>query len=390
MAENKRDYYEVLGLSKGASEDEIKKAFRKLAKKYHPDLNPGDAEAEKNFKEINEAYEVLSDSEKKSRYDQFGHAGVDPNYGAGAGGFGGGFGGFGGFGGADFGDIGDIFSSFFGGGGASSSSRRNAPVRGSDVEKNITISFEEAAFGCKKDISYTYIDRCDSCGGSGAEKGTSPETCQNCGGSGQVRVQTRTPFGVMQQSRTCNVCGGSGKVIKTPCKDCGGSGHVKKHMKTEMSIPHGIDNGRTIKRAGGGNAGRNGGPAGDLLVNVSVRNHEIFERDGYHIYCEVPISYAEAALGGIIHVPTLDGDYEYEIPEGTQTGTTFTIKGKGIKYLPPKDERGNLYFKVIVEVPKNLSSKQKELLRQFDGTLESKNSAKKNSFFERVKKAFQG
>ena len=387
MAENKRDYYEVLGIQKGASEEEIKKSFRKLAKKYHPDLNPGDAEAEKNFKEVNEAYEVLSDSDKKARYDQYGHAGVDPNFGAG----GAGFGGFG----ADFGDIGDIFSSFFGGGfgGGSSSQRRNAPSRGADCEVRITIGFEEAAFGCKKSISYSRTDRCECCSGSGAEKGSSPETCPTCKGSGQERVQTRTPFGVMQQTRACSTCGGKGKTIKNPCKECSGTGYVKKSMKADVTIPAGIDNGRTIKRESFGHAGRNGGPYGDLFITVAVRDHEIFERDGYDIYCEVPISYAEAALGATIHVPTLTGDYEYEIPEGTPTGTTFAIKNKGIQHLrmraTDKEHFGTLYFTVTVEIPKHLSQKQKDLLKQFDSSLESKNSSKKISFFEKVKKAFQ-
>lgn len=383
MAE-KRDYYEVLGLQKGASDEEIKKAYRKLAKKYHPDLNPGDASAEQNFKEVNEAYEVLSDPDKKARYDAYGHAGVDPNMGADAGGFG--FGG--GFGSADFGDLGDIFSSFFGGGGGSTSSRRNAPARGSDVEVRLSISFEEAAFGCKKSLSYTRIDKCEACGGSGAEKGSSPETCSNCKGTGQVRVQSRTPFGVMQSSRPCNVCGGKGTVIKNPCKVCGGSGLVKKNCSTDVNIPAGIADGQTIKRTGYGNAGRNGGSNGDLFITVSVRKHELFHRDGFDLYCEVPISYAEAALGAKIHVPTLEGDYEYEIDAGTQTGTSFTIKNKGIQFLNGKG-RGNLIFTVVVEVPKNLSPKQSELLRAFDDSLEGKNSAKKVSFFEKVKRAFQ-
>ncbi len=385
---DKRDYYEVLGLQKGASDEEIKKSFRKLAKKYHPDLNPGDAEAEKNFKEVNEAYEVLSDSDKKARYDAYGHAGVDPNFGAGAGG---GFGGFGG-GFSDFGDFGDIFSSFFGGGGASSSQRRNAPTRGSDREVRVTIGFEEAAFGCKKSISYSRIDRCDKCSGSGCESGHSPETCSNCGGSGQVRIQQRTPFGVMQQTKMCNACSGKGTVIKNPCSSCNGTGFVRKSMSADVNIPSGINNGQTIKRAGYGDAGKNNGPYGDLFINVSVRSHDIFERDGYDIFCEVPISFAEAALGAVIHVPTLEGDYEFEIDEGTQTGTTFTIKNKGIPFLNAKNkdkDRGNLHFTVIVETPKNLSQKQKDLLHEFDGTLEKKNRAKKESFIEKVKKAFQ-
>ena len=376
MAE-KRDYYEVLGLQKGASDDEIKKAYRKLAKKYHPDLNPGDKAAEQNFKEVNEAYEVLSDKDKKARYDAYGHAGVDPNMGADAGGFG--FGG--GFGGADFGDIGDIFSSFFGGGGTSPA-RRNAP------EMRITLTFEEAAFGCKKSISYTRIESCPDCGGSGAEKGTTPETCPTCKGTGQVRVQSRTPFGMMQSSRPCSACGGKGTIIKNPCKTCGGNGLVRKSCSADVNIPAGIGDGQTIKRTGYGNAGRNGGPSGDLFITVTVRKHDIFTRDGFDLYCEVPISYAEAALGAKIHVPTLEGDFEYEISAGTQTGTSFTVKNKGIQYLNGKG-RGNLIFTVTVEVPKNLSSKQIELLRAFDNSLEGKNSAKKMSFFEKLKKSFQ-
>lgn len=380
---DKRDYYEVLGLQKGASDDEIKKAYRKLAKKYHPDLNPNDAQAEKNFKEVNEAYEILSDSDKKARYDAYGHAGVDPNMGADAGGFG--FGG--GFGGADFGDIGDIFSSFFGGGGTSSSSRRNAPQRGSDVEVRLTLTFEEAAFGCKKSISYSRIDTCETCGGNGAEKGTSPETCSTCKGTGQVRVQNRTPFGMMQSSRPCSACNGKGTIIKNPCKTCGGSGLVRKNCNTEVNIPAGIADGQTIKRTGYGNAGRNGGPSGDLFITVTVRSHEFFHRNGFDLFCEVPISYAEAALGAKIHVPTLEGDFEYEIPAGTQTGVTFTIKDKGIQFLNGKG-KGKLNFTVTVEVPKNLSQKQIDLLRAFDESLEGKNSAKRESFFEKLKKSF--
>ncbi len=382
MAE-KRDYYEVLGLQKGASDEDIKKAYRKLAKKYHPDLNPGDKTAEQNFKEVNEAYEVLSDKDKKARYDAYGHAGVDPNMGADAGGFG--FGG--GFGGADFGDIGDIFSSFFGGAGAGTSTRRNAPQRGSDVEIRLTLTFEEAAFGCTKSISYTRIETCPDCGGSGAEKGSSPETCPTCKGTGQVRVQSRTPFGMMQSSRPCSACGGKGTIIKNPCKTCGGNGLVRKSCNAEVNIPAGIADGQTIKRTGYGNAGRNGGPAGDLFITVTVHKHEIFHREGFDLYCEVPISYAEAALGAKIHVPTLEGDYEHEIPAGTQTGTSFTVKNKGIQFLNGKG-RGNLIFTVVVEVPKNLSQKQVELLRAFDGSLEGKNSAKKLSFFEKLKRSF--
>lgn len=379
---DKRDYYEVLGVDKSASDDDIKKAFRKLAKKYHPDLNPGDKTAEQKFKEVNEAYNVLSDKDKKARYDAYGHAGVDPNYGAGAGG---GFSGFGG-GFSDFGDISDIFSSFFGGG--ASSSRRNAPAKGQDREVRITISFEESAFGCKKEITYMHIEKCDSCNGTGAQKGSSPETCPICHGQGQVKTQTRTPFGVMQSSRPCSNCNGKGTIIKNPCSSCSGTGFVKKNKKLEVSIPAGIADGQSIVLSGQGDAGRNNGPAGDVYLTVSVQKHPIFEREGNNIYCEVPISFAEASLGAKIHVPTLQGDYEFEIPEGTQSGTVFTLKNKGIKYINGRGS-GNLLFTVIVDVPKNLSSKQKQMLRDFEDTLDGKNNLKKQGFFEKLRNLYQ-
>lgn len=377
MAE-KRDYYEVLGLAKGASDDDIKKSFRKLARKYHPDVNK-EAGAEEKFKEINEAYSVLSDPEKKSRYDSYGHAGVDPSYGAGAGG---GFGGFG-FGGADGFDVSDIFSSFFGGGGAS---RRNAPVQGADREARITLTFEEAAFGCKKEVSYTRIEKCDKCQGTGSAGGN-PETCSTCHGTGQVKVAQRTPFGVMQTSRTCDACRGKGKIIKNPCTHCSGTGFLRKSKKLDVNIPAGIDNGQNIALRSQGDAGKNGGPNGDLFINVSIKKHPVFERDGTTIYCDVPITFAEAALGAKIDVPTLEGDYEYTIPESTQTGTVFTLKNKGIKELN-SDRRGNLTFRVTVEVPKNLSQKQKELLRAFAESCGDKNHSQKASFFEKMKQMF--
>ena len=380
---DKRDYYEVLGLSKGAGDDEIKKAYRKLAKKYHPDMNPGDAEAEVKFKEVNEAYSVLSDSEKKSRYDQFGHAGVDPNFGAGGGGgFGGGFGGFGGM---DF-DMGDIFSSFFGGGTASS--RRNGPVRGDDILTRIVISFEEAAFGCKKTISFPRTETCSSCGGSGAEAGTHPETCSKCGGSGQIRVQTRTMLGMMQTTRACDVCGGSGKIIKSPCKTCRGTGTERKSKKFDATIPAGIGEGERILLRGQGHAGHRGGEPGDLIVEINIRPHPVFVRDGYDVFCEVPISFAEAALGGEITIPTLEGKETYKIPEGTQTGTQFTLRGRGIQQVR-SSRRGNLYFTVVLEVPKNLSSKQKELLRRFEESCNTTNMDRKKSFSEKLKNLFK-
>ena len=381
MAE-KRDYYEVLGLEKSASDDEIKKAYRKLAKKYHPDMNPGDKDAEAHFKEVNEAYSVLSDAEKKSRYDQFGHAGVDPNFGAG----GGGFGGFGGFGGMDF-DMGDILSSFFGGGGGSA--RRNGPVPGDDILVREVISFEEAAFGCKHTISFARKENCSACGGSGAEAGTHAETCQQCHGSGQVRVQQRTMLGMMQTTRPCSACGGSGQIIKSPCKTCGGAGLERKKKKFDAQIPAGINDGERIVLRGQGNAGRRGGPAGDLVVEINVRPHPVFERRNYDIYCEVPISFAEATLGGTIKIPTLEGEEDFKIPEGTQTGTVFTLKNRGVQVIRSQ-RRGNLYFTVTVEIPKNLSNAQKDLLRAFDESCNNTNLSKKSSFAEKLKNIFRG
>ncbi|MBQ8343745.1 MAG: molecular chaperone DnaJ [Clostridia bacterium] len=373
---DKRDYYETLGINKGASADEIKKAYRSLAKKYHPDMNPGNAEAEQKFKEINEAYGVLSDPDKKSKYDQYGHAAFDQTSGFG----GGGFGGFGGF---DF-DMGDIFSSFFGGG-SSSSRRANAPQQGDDIGVRIILSFEEAFFGCKKEVSYARIQKCSDCGGSGAEKGTSAEKCTKCGGSGTVRVQQRTAFGVMQSTTACPDCKGTGKIIKTPCQNCKGKGMVKINKKLEVTIPAGIDDGQRIALRDQGNDGRNGGAAGDLIIQVSVRPHAVFERDGKDLYCEIPITFAEAALGATIKVPTMEGEVDYTIPEGTQTGTMFTVKQKGVPDVNGR-ARGHLYFKVIVETPKNLSDEQKKLLRSFAESCQEKNFSKRSSFFSRFKK----
>ncbi len=375
---DKRDYYEVLGLDKSADESAIKKAYRQLAKKYHPDMNPGDAEAEKKFKEVNEAYAVLSDAEKKSRYDQFGHAGVD-----GQGGFDGGFGGFGG--GFDASDIfGDIFGSFFGGGmGGSGQSRRNGPVRGNDILQRVTISFEEAAFGCKKDVSYGRVEQCPECEGSGAKKGTAVDTCQTCHGTGTVRVQQRTMLGVMQTTRACDDCGGTGKKIKDPCTYCKGKGYVKNTKKLEITIPAGIDDGQKVAIRSQGDCGRNGGSAGDLIISVSVRPHPIFERDGYNIYCEVPITFSEAALGAQIEIPTLEGKETYTIPEGTQHGTAFTLRGRGIPYVNSKS-RGDLIFAVSIETPRGLSQDQKDLLRKFAESLGEKNNTKKSGFIKKI------
>ena len=360
---DKKDFYESLGLKKGASDDEIKKAFRKQAKKFHPDVNPGNKRAEERFKEINEAYEVLSDSDKKARYDQFGHAGVDPNFSEG--GFGGGFGGgFSGFGGMEF-DLGDIFGSIFGGGGGRSSARsRNAPRKGERVATTVTITFEEAAFGVEKEISIQRIENCDDCSGTGCEKGTTAEICDNCKGLGTVISEQRTPFGVMQTQSDCPKCSGRGKIIHKPCGKCRGLGMVRRNRKVWVNIPAGIDNGQTISLRGQGSAGVNGGEAGDLFVTVSVMRHPLFTREGNSVMLNMTISFAQAALGAQLEVPTLDGKVKYSLPEGTQTGSVFRLKGKGIVSLRGTG-RGDQFVTVNIAVPKKLSSKQKELLLEF-------------------------
>ena len=382
MAEQKRDYYEVLGVSRSASEDEIKKAYRKLAKQYHPDLNPGNAEAEQKFKEVNEAYEVLSDSNKKARYDQFGFAGVDPNYGAGAGG-GGGFGGFTDF---DFGDLGDIFGSFFGGGfGGGARSSRNGPQRGESIRAGVTVSFEEAAFGCEKEVTVDRVDQCPTCKGSGCESGTTPEVCSQCGGTGTVQQRRQTPMGVFATTTTCPKCGGRGKIIHSPCKDCGGTGQQRKRKTIQVNIPAGIDNGQTISLRGQGNAGRNGGPAGDLLITVTVRPHQLFRREGNDVLCEAPITFTQAVLGGEMEIPTIDGKVKYDIPEGTQTGTTFRLRGKGIPNLNGRG-RGDQYVTVYIETPRNLNREQKEALKKFSQSLGEHNYEARKNFFSKFKK----
>ena len=359
MAE-KRDYYEVLGVSKGASEDELKKAYRKLAKENHPDLHPGDKECEARFKEINEAYEVLSDSDKRAKYDQFGHAAFDPNQG-----FGGGFGGFEGFGG--FGDIfGDIFGGFggFGGGGRNP----NAPRKGDNLRATVNIKFEEAAFGVKKEVFVAKVEQCPDCKGTGCAEGTTAEVCPDCKGTGSVKTTQRTPFGMVQSTGQCPKCKGRGKIIHTPCKSCRGVGSVRRQHKVTVSVPAGIDDGQTISLRGQGNAGINGGPAGDLLITVLVQPHARFERDGASILLEQEVSFAQAALGSEIEVPTLDGKVKLNIPEGTQPGSVFRLKGKGVPYLRANG-RGDQFVTVKVAVPKNMSSAQKEALRQYAASM---------------------
>ena len=387
MAENKRDYYEVLGVDKSASAEEIKKSYRKKAMKYHPDRNPGDKDAEEKFKELGEAYEVLSDDNKRSRYDQFGFAGVDPNYGAGqGGGFGGGFGGFGGgFGG--FGDFGDIFGDLFGGGSARSANAQKVPRRGDNVGVRLELTFEEAAFGVEKEVTYPRIENCAACNGSGSADGVI-ETCGNCRGTGQVRSVQNFMGMTMQSTAECPHCSGRGKIIKTPCTTCRGKGKVRRNHKVKVKIPAGIDMGQSIRAAGEGNVGSNGGPNVDLLVEISIRNHPIFTRRGMEVYCEVPISFTQAALGAKLQIPTLDGKEEFEIPEGTQTGKTFTIFGKGIPNVHNPKRRGNHHFTVVVETPTKLTKEQKELLQQLDATLDGGSSPKRNKFFDTIKNFF--
>lgn len=378
---DKRDYYDVLGVAKGSSDDEIKKAYRKLAKKYHPDINKNNPEAADKFKEASEAYEVLSDSGKRAKYDQFGFAGVDPNYGAGQGG------GFGGFDMGGFGDLGDIFSSMFGGGfgGSSRQSRQNAPHRGETIRKTVMLTFEEAAFGCDKEIILDRFEACDECGGSGAAKGTSAETCGYCHGTGSVTQQQRTPLGIFNSTGPCPKCGGKGKIIKTPCKKCNGQGRVRVSKRLSVHLPAGIDDGQSVQLRGQGGAGINGGPSGDVLVTVGIRPHPLFTRDGYDVLCEIPISFTQAALGDTLQVPTIDGKIEYSMPEGTQTGTTFRMRGKGIQRVNGSG-RGDQYVRVNLEVPRNLSEKQKEILREFEDHSTDNNFKERKSFWETVRK----
>ena len=376
MAE-KRDYYEVLGVQKSASEDELKKAYRKLAKENHPDLHPGDKECEARFKEINEAYEVLSDPDKRAKYDKFGHAAFDPSQGFG----GGGFGGFEGFG--DFGGFGDIFSDIFGFGGGGGRNP-NAPRKGDNLRASLNIKFEEAAFGTKKDVTVARIEQCPDCKGTGCADGTTAEVCPDCKGSGQVKSTQRTPFGMMQSNVQCPRCKGRGKIIHSPCHTCRGIGSIRRQHKVNINVPAGIDDGQTISLRGQGNSGINGGPAGDLLVTILVQPHARFEREGTSILLDQEISFAKAALGAEIEVPTLDGKVKLTIPEGTQTGTMFRLKGKGVPYLRSTG-RGDQFVTVRVVVPKGLNAKQKEALKAFSETLGESVDVKSSVFGKRKK-----
>ncbi len=358
MAEQKRDYYEVLGVAKTASDDELKKAYRKLAKQYHPDMNPGDKEAEAKFKEINEAYEVLSDKDKRAKYDQFGHAGVDPNFG------GGGFGGYGDFG--DFGDFGfgDILGDLLGGGFGGRGAQRSGPQRGESLRAGVTISFEEAAFGCEKEISLTRLESCESCHGSGCAPGTTAEVCPDCRGSGTVRVQQRMGGMAFTSSAPCSRCRGTGKIIHQPCKSCGGGGNVRKQRKISVSIPQGINDKQAVSLRGQGNAGANNGPAGDLIVEVRVKPHPYFQREGTSVLYECPVSFYQAAMGAELEIPTIDGKVKYTLPAGTQPGTTFRLRGKGIPELRGRG-RGDQYVTVQVRVPTSLTNQQRDALQAF-------------------------
>ena len=390
MAE-KRDYYEVLGIGKNATDAEIKSAYRKLAKKYHPDLNPGDKEAEEKFKEVNEANDVLSDPQKRQRYDQFGFAGVDPNYAAANGGGAGGFGG--GFGGVDLGDIfGDIFGGEFGGGfsgfgGGSSTRTANVPRKGHDIQASVILTFEEAAHGCSKKITINRQDTCPDCGGTGAAKGTSPETCPDCGGRGYVVTQQRTPFGVMQSQQPCSHCGGRGTIIRNPCKTCRGTGKTAARKSLEINIPAGIDDDQNIALRGQGDAGSNGGPAGDVIVHVTVKADPMFERDGYDVTIHVTITFSQAVLGDDVEVPTVDGRIVQHIPEGTQSGTKFRLRGQGIQYLNGRG-RGDQYVIVDVEIPKKVTRAQREALKAFEDSMKEDNYEKRKGFFKNLRDRF--
>lgn len=396
MAETKRDYYEVLGVDRNADDAALKKAYRALAKKYHPDMNPGDKEAEKKFKEASEAYAVLSDAEKRRQYDQFGHAAFE----GGAGGAGGGFGGFD-FSGADFGDIfGDIFGDLFGGG-RRGGRAGNGPMQGANIRKGVRITFEEAVFGCEKELEVVIKDPCTTCNGTGAKPGTSPETCQKCGGKGQVVYTSQSFFGTVQNAQTCPDCHGTGKIIKEKCSDCAGTGYVASKKTIQVSIPAGIDNGQSIRIRGKGEPGTNGGPRGDLLVEVTVSRHPVFGRQDMHIFSTAPISFAQAALGGDVRIKTVDGDVLYNVKPGTKTDTKVRLKGKGVPSLRNKQVRGDHYVTLVIQTPEKLSAEAKEALRKFDAltgnTLNQdidsektdKKKGKKKGFMDKLKESFE-
>mgnify|MGYP000880895722 CR=1 FL=1 len=376
-----KDFYKVLGVDKTADKKAITKAYRKLAKKYHPDMNPGDKEAEAKFKEVNEAYEVLSDKDKRAKYDQFGHAGVDPNFGAG--GFGGG--------GFDMGDIdlGDLFGSFFGGGfgggGFGGQQRANAPQRGESLRANLTISFEEAAFGCKKEIELTRTEECQDCHGSGCQPGTTAEVCPDCRGAGVVRIQRGGGGFAFTSTAPCQRCRGTGKIVHSPCKSCGGAGAVRKKRRIEVNIPAGINEGQAISVRGQGNAGKNGGPSGDLIVGIRIRPSSIFQREGNTVLYEQTVSFYQATMGAELEIPTIDGKVKYTLPEGTQSGTTFRLKGKGIPSINGRG-RGDQYVTVYIETPKNLNKEQKEALKKFAETMGESNYEEQKKFFKKFKK----
>lgn len=387
MAETKRDYYEVLGVDKSADDAALKKAYRALAKKYHPDANPGDAEAEKKFKEASEAYSVLSDPEKRKQYDQFGHAAFDQ----GAGGYGGGgFGGFGGFDGADMGDIfGDIFGDFFGGGRSRSRSTYNGPMRGANVQTSVRLSFEDAIFGCEKEIEINFKEECGSCHGSGAKAGTSKETCSKCNGKGKIMYTQQTMFGTVQNVQACPDCGGTGQIIREKCPDCRGTGYITRRKKLKVTIPAGIDDGQSIRMSGAGEPGMNGGERGDLLVEAVVSRHPNFIRKDMDIYSTVPISFAKAALGGTIVIKTVDGQVEYDVKAGTQTDTRVRLRGKGVPSLRNKNVRGDHYVTLVVQVPERMTEEQKEALRRYDDLMMGRTPKEQEEEGGKKKKGFK-
>lgn len=373
----KRDYYEVLGVSRNAADDELKKAYRKLAKKYHPDLNPGNKDAEARFKEANEAYAVLSDPEKRRIYDQHGHAGINGQ-------------GFGGFNGSGFDiDLEDLFGSFFGGGfGGGSRRRSSGPRRGANLKYRMTLDFMEAAFGVERDIRVNKEDLCDTCHGTGTRDGSEPDRCPTCRGSGQVNQQQQTLFGTVMTSRTCPECAGKGTVVKNPCSSCSGRGRRQKTKSLHVKVPAGINEGEMLTVRGEGEPGARGGPYGDLYIEVHIKPHPVFQRDGYNTYCEVPVTFAQMALGSELEVPTVDGPHKFSLKEGTQPNETFTIRGRGIPYVNRSNQRGDHIFRVILEVPHNLSDSQKELLCRFDESCNEKNYQKRGSFFQKIKDLF--